>query len=287
MLPRGLSFPHNQPDSEHLDQRGALRLRSAARADRLGSERVLLDGASIRARQSSGAGKRARPVVDRRERRRAEALRVVYTVEPSIIQVILAEPKGLYLDDLSAFLYDTALLNDAAVLSSPEYDYEFNQYFWRRNGRPTRPKDRVAVSHVRHDSPFLIELLVGGGVFAVLQGLEHVWYTKHRWRQAKIDQETSEVDLALKKEELKLKQMQVEREQRELVAAKGDRPTLIVIDRFEPPIELPRQAGPQLQDEDSQAFYAQTVRRLQRSRLEIAEISSRPAEGDEVPPDRN
>lgn len=122
-----------------------------------------------------------------------------------MVQIVLAEPKGLLLDDLSAFLYDTALLNDATVLSGPGYDYEFNQYFWRRNGRPTRREDRVIVARARHESPILIELLVGGGAIGLYKGLEHVFYTKSRWRKDKTEQAIRDKDLEIREEELEIK----------------------------------------------------------------------------------
>lgn len=175
------------------------------------------------------------------------------------------------------------LLNDATVLSGPKYDYEFNEFFWRRNGRPTLPEDRVVVSHVRHESPFLIEILVAGAVaggvgggFGLIKGLEHVLYTKHRWRKAKNEEATRDADL-------QLKLIQVERERRELEASSDEPSRLIVIERDAPPIVIPNQAEV-LQDPESQRFFARIVRRMKRNSLEIDELSSRPARRNELPP---
>ena len=189
-----------------------------------------------------------------------------------VIQIVLEEPRGLFLDDLSAFLYDTALLNDATVLSGPGYDYEFNQYFLRRNGRKTRREDRAVVLHVRHESPILIELLVvASAAIGVFKGLEHVWYTKARWRREKAEQKDRELELVIK-------ELEIERNRREL----DDEATLITIDEGEPPIEIPSGAAV-LQDAGAQDAYAKTVRRIQRSTLEIRELSTRRPRRGELP----
>jgi hypothetical protein len=237
------------------------------------------------------------PRLERRQRPRAERVPVPSPNEALVVRIVLTEPEGLYLDDISALLYDVALLNDATVLSSPKYEgYRFDQWFWRRNGRPTKPEDRVAVQQVRHESPFLIEILLGaggtGGAIAIYKGLEHVWTTKARARARKTTQAIADVDLELRQTELDIKQseaelkrIEVERAHRELEDEKA--PRLILIEANQPPIQVPNEAGPVLRDEESQEYYARTVRRMQRSPLEISKLSKRKARRKGLRPPRD
>jgi hypothetical protein len=197
---------------------------------------------------------------------------VPHPEERLIVQIVLTESQGLLLDDLSAFLYDTVLLNDATVLSGPDYDYYFDQFFWRRNGRPIRREDRVVVARVLHESPILVELLAGGGSIGLYTGLEYVYYTKSRRRKDRTEQAIRDKELEIRADELEikrsqkeLKRIEAEKARRELEAIEeGEQPTLIVIEHDQPPIRVPRQAGV-LQDRDSQEEYTRVVRRLRRS----------------------
>lgn len=211
------------------------------------------------------------------------------------MKVVLDEPESFFLDDLSAFIWDTVLLHDAVVLSRPDYDFEFNQYFWRRNGRPLRQEDRARVGRVRHESPFLLE--VAGTLSAIVvvgKSLEwlHNWPERRQIIKGKANQAKALDDQI--EPSRRLKQAQVEKaedearlariEREDAETRRGDRTLLILPNQ--PPLELPPEAGPVLEDERSQQAAAQTIRRLARSPLRIGEVTIRRGKGRRLPPPR-
>jgi len=65
--------------------------------------------------------------------------------------------------DVSSLFYDIELLHDLGVLvwDSEYRDFRFSRYFWYRNGRPLRSRDRLRVSRMELASPLSVELVFG------------------------------------------------------------------------------------------------------------------------------
>lgn len=104
-----------------------------------------------------------------------------------------------FLLDITSLLYDLELAHDFGVLATePEYrGYEFNRFFWYRNGRRIKPIHRVRAARIVKQSPLLIEVIIPslGALWVLLQIIEKVsnWklsreklefeVEKHRWEQ--------------------------------------------------------------------------------------------------------
>jgi hypothetical protein len=214
------------------------------------------------------------------------------------VQTVLDEPPDFFLDDLSAFIWDTVLLHDAIVLSRPDYEFEFDHYFWRRGGRPLRREDRARVLRVRHESPFLLE--IAGTLAAIVvigKSLEwlHNWparraITKSEANQARaadaripLDDRIWEAEALKAEEEAQLALARIERERAEEARESNPKDLLILPNR--PRLELPREAGSVLEDEGSREAAAQTLRRLARSPIHVREVEvRRPGRGELPPP---
>lgn len=188
-----------------------------------------------------------------------------------VLYAVLEEPPSLFLDDLSAFAYDTALAYDAVVLSDDEY-YTFNQYFWRRNGRPVRTEERARLIRLRYESPVLIEIAgVAGAILTVGTTLEWLRNIPRRERLKGIEVRKAEV-------ELERAEVALSKEQRE------DATVELEISPHTPPLVLPPGQQSVTEREDALHAFVGTVRRMMRSPLRVRQVRTRRANRRELPP---
>ena len=188
-----------------------------------------------------------------------------------VLYAVLEEPFSLFLDDLSAFAYDTALAYDAVVLSDDEY-YTFSQYFWRRNGRPVRREQRARLIRLRHESPVLIEIAgVATAILTVGTTLEWLRNIPRRERLKGIEVRRAEVEL--ERAEVALSKESSEETDAELEIS----PNV-------PPLVLPPGQQSVVEREDALDAFVNTVRRMMRSPLRVSQVRTRRAKRSELPP---
>jgi hypothetical protein len=104
-----------------------------------------------------------------------------------------AATKGPTLVDVSAALYDFALVYDVAVLTTlPEYEsYDFGTFFYVGRNRPTRRGHQLRLKQLSYESPFLFlgdiptVVAVAGAVWPLAKAMEVVYTLGPRLRVAK------------------------------------------------------------------------------------------------------
>jgi hypothetical protein len=129
---------------------------------------------------------------------------------PRLVTVELSEPAIVFADEISSWLYDSILVHDACVLSRPDYDYEFNQFFYRRNGRPVRGEHRLRARRIRYQSPLLVETVVATGV--ALGGLlkTYEWLRDRPERRRVVRAEANKAEEDARRARLNRKRAQIE-----------------------------------------------------------------------------
>jgi hypothetical protein len=184
--------------------------------------------------------------------------------EPRALRVELSEPAVVFVDELSGWLYDSVLLHDAFVLTRPDYDYTFNQYFYRRNGRPVRNEHRLRARRVRYESPFLVETVVSVGV--ALGGLlkTYEWLRDRPERRRIVRAEADKVE-----EEARTARLTRKHEQIELARLEREEAAMVRPDLRDELVE----AVPELEDKpEALPVIERGVARLSASRFDVVRV---------------
>jgi hypothetical protein len=122
---------------------------------------------------------------------------------PSLgIRLTFSNSRDLYLQDVSALLYDLGLLHDLAliVLDSRYRDYTFTRYFWSRRGRPIRRDQQIAVAAIRHGSPLTIDAVVSmavlssGAIWVLVQAFERIANWKLNRKRLELEISNLQID---------------------------------------------------------------------------------------------
>jgi hypothetical protein len=194
---------------------------------------------------------------------------------PRVLSVRFREPRTVFADDVSGLLYDTVLLHDAVVLSSEEYDYEFSQYFYRRNGRPVREVDRLRLGQLHHESPLLLETIAlnAAAFWTVARTYEWLRDWPHRRRKTRADADFAEAQAEKAWEEVD--ELRRKREREELDLGEKRRALELRPRDDAPPLVLPPEAARALGRNDSRPIVERQVARLARSPLEVESVESR------------
>jgi hypothetical protein len=98
------------------------------------------------------------------------------------IDIQLRHPRQPSLLRVTAILYDLTLLHELSVLlTDPEFrGYSFDQFFWRRNGRPLDEDQRLIVDSLVVESPLKLgaglkhSVTMIGALWVFVQGIEKV-----------------------------------------------------------------------------------------------------------------
>jgi hypothetical protein len=183
---------------------------------------------------------------------------------PALLRVELSEPDIVFADEVSGWLYDTILLHDALVLCGPDYDYQFNQFFYRRNGRPVRREHRLRLVRLTYESPMVIETLVLTAVAArgLLRTYEWLRDRPERRRIVRAEADKTEEEARKARIDRKRAQIELDRMRRE--------------ERFETRIE-PRpqllEAVPELANNpEARAIAEREAGRLAANPLEVTDV---------------
>lgn len=128
--------------------------------------------------------------------------------------VFQEEEKSLKLGDISYLLYNLELLHDLSLLVSlKEYkDYKISARFWYRDGRPLREEHKVRAIRIVKESPFVIEITLGGtaAIHALIIAAREIdtWWIERE----KLKEEKKKVEAEKKQAELELQEKLKERE---------------------------------------------------------------------------
>jgi len=80
--------------------------------------------------------------------------------------------------DISSLFYDLELAHDfGALISDREYqNYNFDRFFWYRNGRPVPQWNRIKTARISKASPLILEVVVPslGALWILIQIIEKV-----------------------------------------------------------------------------------------------------------------
>ncbi|HSH61239.1 MAG TPA: hypothetical protein VK988_16680 [Acidimicrobiales bacterium] len=216
---------------------------------------------------------------------------------PRLITVTFEDPDTLFVDDLSSVLFDTVLLHDAVVLAGPEYNYNFSQYFYRRNGRPVSASDRLRLERLRHESPLLLETVALHVAAFWTVARTYEWLRDWSVRRRRVRAEATKAELEVEKtraelleirqrrerEELELKLLQDEaldrqaRRERDELEPAGQRSGLKLHPVADaPPLILPPQVQAVLAEQpDARRIVERQAARLASSPLDVSGFESR------------
>jgi hypothetical protein len=181
-----------------------------------------------------------------------------------VVGARLADPGELLADDLSSFLYDTVLLHDAIVLATdPRYEkYEFNRWFYSRNGRPLVRENRLELGLIRYESPGLIEVATSAAmcVTAIVFAYERLRDRSQRRRKlvAEADKAVDEARIA------RVERVERERALEERESARGGTN-----------LWLPDDVRKRVQERGAARIVERQVERIEQSTIPVEKVLAR------------
>jgi len=191
-----------------------------------------------------------------------------------VLEIHIGAVEDLFLDELSGVLYDTILLYDAVVLATGErYEsYRFTQYFYRRNGRPLRPADRLRLDRIAFESPGVIEIASHAvlAIPALVYAYERVRDRPQRRRKLVAEADKAVAEATKTNEEARI--LAIDREERalDLEERRSGRP------RPEGVLDaLPEEASSEIERRGAEDIVRRQVERINETALPIESVSVR------------